>query len=186
MIDTAIRHYHRAQAFLADSQKAWAREDKERHLASAVENAVAIVECFRGTVPEAKLQDLAWNIPRYRLLKRVRVHNFHRRPVPFLPAELRSKVKFHAMYGPITLQPEADSQAWMTLTDDGPAYGGKVIRQPGGPHGAEKEIVIIDGKLWDEVAGSCVALDDAVRQFLNRVPQFLDQVQQGSRSGPSP
>jgi hypothetical protein len=44
------------------------------------------------------------------------------------------------------------------------------------PGGTEKEIVIINGKLWDEFAESCVALDDAVSQFLTRVPSFLDQV----------
>jgi hypothetical protein len=72
----------------------------------------------------------------------------------------------------------------MALTENGPVYGGsqggKVVRQPGGPNGSEKDIVIIDGKLWDDTAGSCVALDAAVRQFLNRVPQFLDQVQRVS------
>jgi hypothetical protein len=68
----------------------------------------------------------------------------------------------------------------MTITENGPVYGGtrggKVVRQPVGPGASEKEIVIIHGKLWDEVAESCVALDDAVRDFLNRVPQFLDQI----------
>ena len=68
MIDTAIQHYHRARASLEDAVRASSREDKERHLASAVENAVAIVECFRGTVPDAKLYDLAGSIRRYRLL----------------------------------------------------------------------------------------------------------------------
>jgi hypothetical protein len=184
MIDTAIQHYNRALASLADYEAAWSREDKERHLASAVENAVAIIECFRGHVPDAKLQDFAWGIPRFRLLKRVRIHNFHRRLVPYLPAELRSKVKFCAMQGPIKLEagPEPGSDAWMTMTESGPVYGGsrggKVVRQPGGPGGTEKDIVIIDGKLWDEFAGSCVALDDAVRQCLTWIPGFLDQIQQ--------
>jgi hypothetical protein len=183
MIDTAIQHYNRALASLKDADSAWSPENKERHLASAVENAVAIVECFRGHVPDAKLQELAWSLPRFRLLKRVRIHNFHRRLVPYLPAEVRSKVKFYAMQGPISLEAagEPGSEAWMALTENGPVYGGsrggKVVRKPGGSGGAEKDIVIIDGKLWDEVAGSCVALDDAVRQFLNRVPTFLDQVQ---------
>jgi hypothetical protein len=183
MFDTAIRHYHRAQASLADSEAAWSGEDKERHLASAVEIAVAIVECFRGHVPDAKLQTLAWRIPRFRLLKRVRIHNFHRRVVPYLSAEIGSQVNFYAMQGPIRLEtaPEAGSEAWMTITENGPVYGGsrggKVVRQPGGPTGTENDIVIVDGKLWDEFAGSCVALDDALRQFLNRIPRFLDHVQ---------
>jgi hypothetical protein len=182
--DTAVHHYRRAQAFLADFERSRGREDQERHLAAAVENAVAIAKCFRGSVPDGKLQDVAWKIPRYRLLKRVRIHNFHRRAVPFLPADLRSKVKFYGMQGPISLRagPGPGSAAWLKLTPDGPVYGGSgggaVVRQPGGSGGSEKDIVIIDGKLWDDVTDSCVALDEALRQFLNRVPGFLDEVQQ--------
>jgi hypothetical protein len=184
MIDIAIQHCRRAQAFLADFDSASSAEDKERFLASAVENSVAIVQCFRGHVADARLQELAWSIPRFRLLKRVRIHNFHRRPVPFLSAGIRSKARFYAMQGPIALQvgPEPNSQASLTLTENGPVYGegngGKVVRHPGGAAGTENEIVIIDGKVWDEFGESCVALDDAVRQFLNRVPRFLDKIQQ--------
>jgi hypothetical protein len=185
MIQTAIQHYRRSVASLQDFEAAWTQEDKERHLASAVENAVAIVECFRGHIPDPRLQELAWALPRFRLLERVRIHNFHRRLVPYTSPEIRSQVKFSAMQGPIALAvAEPGSAAWVTLDENGPHYGGsrggKVVRQPGGAGGSEKDIVIINGQLWDEFARSCVTLDDAVRQYLNRVPGFLDQAQSAS------
>jgi hypothetical protein len=184
MIDTAISHYNRARAFLEDARRASNLEDVQRYLSSAVEQAVATVECLFGTgvLPDDRIRELAFNIPRYRLLKRVRIHNFHRRPVSFVPLALRPEVISFVMQGPIRLETgsEPGGAAWFAGGDNGPVYGGarggRVVRQPGGARGNERDIVIINGKLFDEYAGVCVALDDAVQDFLSRVPQFLDEL----------
>jgi hypothetical protein len=118
-------------------------------------------------------------LPRYRLLKRVRIHEFHRRPVPSFPPELTSKVKIVYMQGPITLSTGTtpNSAAVVTVGSQGlqchVSGTGRVDRKGGG---SEKELCVIDGQLVDEFAGDRVGLEQALEEYLAKVPEFLAAV----------
>lgn len=181
MLDAAQTHHKRACDFLAEARHATSPEDKARYLASATENAVAIVEGFLSQASVAEqVRQLAWStLPRYRLLKRFRVHEFHRRPVPFFPPELTAKVKVVYMQGPIQLRTGTtpNSAAIITIGPQGLechiSGPGSVNRKAGGH---EKELCIIDGELVDEIVGDRVSLEVALDQYLDKVPEFLAAV----------
>jgi hypothetical protein len=180
-LDAAQIHHKRAHDFLSDANRAMAPEDKSRFLASAVENAVAIVEAFLcETSTTEEVRQLAWStLPRYRLLKRVRVHNFHRNPVPYFPSEQVAKERTMYMQGPITLNPGSspNSAAVVILTPQGlqcHMSGTGTVDRKGGKGGcSEKELCIIDGELVDEFAGNRIRLENALAEFLDKVPEFL-------------
>jgi hypothetical protein len=180
MTDSATLHLDRARAHLRDARRAASCTDKARYLAAAVESAAAIVESMRFQAKnEQQLLDLARAIlPRYLLLKRVRIHNFHRKPVP-----IPSQNEGHAthMLGPISLSAGTEPNSYAIVTmmpgdSSGPKYetggSGKINLKP---VGSEKELWIDDGKLWDESKGEWVDLDLAVNEYLAKVPEFLDQ-----------
>jgi len=180
MTDSATFHLDSARAHLRDARRATSGTDKARYLNSAVESAVAIVESMKFQARnEQLLLDLARDIlPRYPLLKRVRIHNFHRKPLP-----IPNQNKGHAthMLGPISLSAGTEPNSYATFTmmpgdPSGPKYetsgSGTVNRNP---KGGEKELWMDDGKLWDESKGEWVELDIAVDEYLERVPEFLER-----------
>jgi len=178
VIDAAITHLRRAHAFLDEAVGAHRIEDKSRYLASAVESAVGIVEVLLSQVADKnRVYELAdRHLPRYRLLKRVRIHEFHRSPLPVFPPELLARTRVQYMQGPVSLSTGTTpySSASMTLTPSGPKYettgSGKVDRSP---HGGEKEIWISNGEIWDDRTSDWVALDTALGQFLAGTGEFL-------------
>lgn len=176
MIDAANIHFQRALDFLKDARTAQSPDDKSRFLASSIENAVAIVEVFLSSVKDKeKLRHLAWDkIPRYRLLKRIRIHEFHRRPLPTSPPNFKEIY----MQGPITLNTgtQAHSSVSVMLTPQGPKYNttgsGKIDRNPGV---TEKEIWKFNEKLWDEFKKDWVDIENALVEFIGKVPDFLKE-----------
>lgn len=181
MLGAAQTHYERSLAFLADSRKATSPEDRSRFLASATDNAVAIVESFLSQPKDPEqIRQLAWSsLPRYRLLKRVRIHEFHRRPVPSSPPGLADNAKTVYMQGPIKLSTgnAPNSAAFVTVGPQGleshVSGTGKVDRKVGG---SENELCIIDGQLVDEFTGDRLSLELALEQYLDKVPEFLTAV----------
>ena len=180
MTDSATLHLDRARANLRDARRATSVEDKARHLAAAVDSTAAIVESVRSQAKsEQQVLDLARAIlPRYSLLKRVRIHNFHRKPVP-IPNQNEGRSTH--MLGPISLSAGTEPNSYATVTlmpgdPNGPKIetggSGKINRNP---EGSEKELWLDDGKLWDEHKNQWVDLDLALDEYLDKVPEFLKQ-----------
>jgi len=180
--DPAIQHRDWSLRFLADAGSAATDEDHLRYLGSAVEQAVAVVEWTLGQVPggwvdddwKGRVRQLAADVlPHYRLLKRVRIHNFHRRPLP------QAQKGFHTVYmqGPIRLTtgntPGSSVSVSLSLTGE-PVYrttgSGSVDRRVGG---SETELWVQDGKILDEDVSSRVDLEEALSRYLDKVPEFL-------------
>ncbi len=113
-------------------------------------------------------------LPRYRLLKRVRVHEFHRRPIP--PPGSGFDIYFQ---GPIEINAgaEPNSAAFITFGSCGlqthATGSGSINRKAGG---SEADLVIIGDQLVDEFAGDQVGLETALEQYLAKVPDFLAMV----------
>lgn len=168
-------HERRALAFYQDAINAQNPDDCDRYLAAAVENAIGVVESMiHETGKRDQVIDLAKRmLPRYGLLKRVRIHNFHRRPLPHMDSS-----GHHLTYtqGPITLTTgeEIDSFSAIRLTPSGldsETVGGGKVDFKGGE--TERELTIVDGRLKDP-AGDEVALTTALEEFLANVPRFVE------------
>jgi hypothetical protein len=180
MTDSATLHLDRARANLHDAHQATSVEDKARHLAAAVDNAAAIVESVRWQAKsEQQVLELARAVlPRYSLLKRIRIHNFHREPIQ-IPDQNKGRT-IH-MHGPVSISAGTEPNAYASVSympgdPSGPKFetggSGKINRNP---EGGEKEIWVDDGKLWDEHKEQWVHLDLALYEYLDKVPEFLKQ-----------
>ena len=82
------------------------------------------------------------------------------------------------MQGPITLNTgtQAHSSVSVMLTPQGPKYNttgsGKIDRNPGV---TEKEIWKFNEKLWDEFKKDWVDIENALVEFIGKVPDFLKE-----------
>ncbi len=182
--DVVARHVRCSFGFLEDAQRATSREDKARYFGSAVNEAVGIVEWFLSKVPKKgsqanKIRQLAeTHLPRYRLLKRYRIHHFHRDPPPDLP--LTPGIRYMGVQGPMRITSNGHGFACMSLTPNGPVFRSegdvKIDRTPDGH--TERELAFSNDGFFDEFKSDWVHIGPAVCEYLSGVDSFVTAVKQ--------
>lgn len=191
MIDTSPRfrgileQYERAQLFLKEALDSADRRDRFRRLVAAIYPARAVVELM---LTAAKLQfvkisreeletQLVPLLPRYYVIERLRIHDFHRYCLTFEPGA-------QTMIGPVKLT-ASKGEAALSIGADGPettVTGNSKVE-------SQRPLYLRGDDVLDEEAKSYVPLYRIVAEYLTGIPaaiELFDSLLQASMKLPAP
>jgi len=162
--------FERAKLFFKEGSQSTDRLDKYRRFVAAIYFSRAIVELMlecadrqEVSVKREELRDmLAGKLPRYMLVERLRIHDYHRFGLVDRPGGM--------MMGPIKLTASkglAQVQYTKTGRREHTTGGSKVKEQ--------RPVRVQDGMILDEDAGQYVSLETILCDYLAAVPEVIEE-----------
>ena len=170
-------HYERLQMFYDLASKETISNKKFRFLMAAIYSAQSIIEIITDSsrkgllrvTPEQLEREQFSNFPRYELIEKIRIHDFHRFGL-VLPD---SHFKTLSINGPIKLKAHKGTAIY--------SIPHKICT--GNSHIEEQRPLLInDGKFFDEKKGEYVTLEQIVRDFLENIPAVIGWFKESLKS----
>jgi hypothetical protein len=172
--------YTRAVIFLREALASSDPEYRFRRLVAAIYPARAAVEIMLEAAKGQHLRAysntdgnqsrknleavIAPRLPRYYLLEKVRIHDFHRFGVLPQPG--------HFLWGPIKLTASrGDAGIAIPLT---PGGGRDIIETGNSRVQEQRPLQILDEQVFDEEAGAYVGLDQLLLDYLRALPEVIE------------
>lgn len=169
--------YVRARHFVAIAKRCKNDISRFRNLIAAVYPACAIAELMfecadKDVAPESRDQinaRLEKNIPYFLLVEKIRIHDFHRFGC-LLPSRnyqvltVGGAIKLKASKGHVHVQVTRQ--------------GLKIVTSGNSKAESQRPLLAHDGKFFDEVTGQYVALEEALRGYLDAISKEIHSILQ--------
>ena len=171
-MEGVYEQFERAKLFLAEARKAPDRLDRFRRLVASIYFSRAIVELMLEAADQQEIKKtreeleeiLVEKLPRYMLIEKLRIHDFHRFGL------LEHSGVF--LGGPFTLTASQGGVS-LQITSEGP----KVTTSGNSQVKWRRALLMAGDKAFDDETNEYISIESVVAEYLDAIPKAIEEFQ---------